>query len=190
MWERQIAEAERHQKLRDKEMLNRRPARPLEFHSAIVKPVADSGMRGLCTKPYPNHPKGCPNYGQRDTCPPQCKLIKDAFDLDCGIWALWAIFDLAAHVTRMRDKQPSWTYRQLSCCLYWQGTVRKALREYVEKWMKEMKHYPPLADRLELITCPEAMGVNVTATMQNIGVTLEWPPQETTRMVYLVGVKK
>ena len=38
--------------------------------------------------------------------------------------------------------------------------------------------------------CPEAMGVNVTATMKNIGVTLEWPPQEVVRKVAIIGVRK
>lgn len=38
--------------------------------------------------------------------------------------------------------------------------------------------------------CPEAMGVNVTATMKNLGVTLEWPPQKVVYKVAIIGTIK
>jgi hypothetical protein len=38
--------------------------------------------------------------------------------------------------------------------------------------------------------CPEAMGVNVTATMKNLGVELEWPPKNIVRKVAIIGVRK
>jgi hypothetical protein len=37
------------------------------------------------------------------------------------------------------------------------------------------------------VTCPEACGVDVTATMASIGVALEWPPVSTAYQVALVG---
>lgn len=163
----------------------------MKLHVAKVYPVVDPGMRLLCTKRYPNHPHGCPNYGEYDSCPPKCGMLGDVFDLEKPFWVLWTAFNLEAHVSRMREKQPKWTYRQLSCCLYWQGTVRKYLREESEEWMQRAKTaFPDHMDKLRLITCPEAMGVNVTATMKSIGVKLEWPPKKKTRMIYLVGVEK
>jgi len=182
MWERQIREAERHQKLRDKELLSRKP---LKFQSAIVTPVIDIGIRSLCILPYHNHPKGCPNFGKKDICPPKCKNFQSIYSSHHAIWALWAEFDLAAHIQRMQERHPLWTYRQLSCCLYWQGSVRKFLRESIAKWISENKEEYP---NLTVTTCPEAMGVNVTATMHNIGTELEWPPRQTTRLIYLAGV--
>ena len=157
----------------------------MKFQAAIVKPAIDLSVRSICVKPYHNHPKGCPNHGKRDTCPPKCGRFPYVYDTRQDIWALWAEFDIGAHVERMRKRHPLWTYRQLSCCLYWQGTVRKFLRESIAKWVGENKtEYPGLA----VTTCPEAMGVNVTATMKNIGTVLEWPPREKTRMIYLAGV--
>lgn len=174
----------------------------MKFHADIVTPVVDLSMRSLCTQPYPGHPKGCPNYGERDTCPPRQKPFDDVYDTDLAIWALWAEFDLGAHIDKMRKAHPCWTHRQLVCCLYWQGTVRKFLRTESAKQIRKFNKDDwstvkwidsvdaPFTDRVLLTTCPEAMGVNVTATMKTIGVVLEWPPIETTRMVYLVGVRK
>ena len=153
----------------------------MKFHAAIVTPAIDLGMRSLCVYPYHNHPKGCPNFGKKATCPPQVDRFPYVYHNLHHVRALWAEFDIGAHVQRMRKRHPLWSYRQLSCCLYWQGTVRKFLRESIAKWKKE---YPNLA----VTTCPEGMGVNVTATMHDIGVELEWPPKKTTRLIYLAGV--
>lgn len=170
-----------------------RSPRPLEFHAVVVKPVVDSSMRGLCIRKYPNHPYGCPNYGQRDTCPPAAPRFKDAFDTEYAIWALWTEFDLGAHREKMWRKHPKWSERQLVNCRHWQGGVRKFLRAEADKWVEKYAAKHPKCRDIQgfLYTeCPEAMGVNVTATMQNVGVNLEWPPKETTRLIYLAGVQK
>jgi len=153
----------------------------MQFHVDRVKPVIEPEVRNLCTRPYHNHPHGCPNYGKRDTCPPTAKLFNKVYDLSRPVWALWTSFDLGEHVARMKARHPKWTYRQTSCCLYWQGTVRKFLREHAQKWWMG-------ADVGTLITtCPEAMGINLTATMASIGVKLEWPPKQYTRVIYVAG---
>lgn len=157
----------------------------MKFQAAIVTPAIDLGMRSFCVYPYPNHPKGCPNHGKKATCPPRVGRFPYVYSNRHDVWALWAEFDLGAHVRRMRKRHPLWTYRQLSCCLYWQGTVRKFLRESIAKWIEESKDLHPF---LTATTCPEGMGVNVTATMHNIGTELEWPPKKITRLIYLAGV--
>lgn len=35
-----------------------------------------------------------------------------------------------------------------------------------------------------------AMGVNVTETIEKIGIKLEWPPVDTTYQIALAGIKK
>jgi hypothetical protein len=163
----------------------------MKFRSAIVTPVIDMSMRSLCIYPYYKHPKGCPNYGKKEICPPKIGYFQDVFDDKYDIWALWAEFDLATHVKQMRMKHPTWSYRQLSCCLYWQGTVRAFLKQKADEWVEQhaAKH-PKVRDiqGFTYTTCPEGMGVNVTATMRNIGVVLEWPPKKIVRKIYLVGV--
>ena len=43
------------------------------------------------------------------------------------------------------------------------------------------------AENLIATFCPEAMGVNVTQTLKEAGVELEWPPEKTVIKVAFVG---
>lgn len=152
----------------------------------LVKPVLDLSVRELCKRPYTNHPKGCPNYGKKKGCPPQALLLNEVLDLAEPVWAVWVKFDLAAHRERMRGKHPNWSRRQLDCLLYWQGTVLKELRHKVCNFCTMRLLYKQ-SKNLDAYYCPEAMGVNVTETMRQIGVELEWPPKISVRKIALVG---
>lgn len=151
-----------------------------------VKIILDPEMRKLCQRPYYNHPKGCPNFGKRASCPPQAPLLSKVLDLAKPVWAIWVEFDLAKHRERMRQKHPNWSVRQLECCLYWQGTVEKDLRRKVTNFCT-MRLLYKLDGTLEVLYRPEAMGVNVTETMKSVGIELEWPPKNTVYKIALVG---
>ncbi len=150
-----------------------------------VEPALQNSVRGLCTKPYYNHPKGCPNAGKRDICPPHAPLLGDFFELEKRILAVCIHFNLGQHIEKMKAKHPDWSQRQLECCLYWQGGVKKKLRQEVKYNIART----PLFDGGKLVAtdCPEAMGVNVTATMQAVGVILEWPPKVIVRKIAFIG---
>lgn len=145
-----------------------------------VDPVVDHSVRGLCVRPYPLHPKGCPNFGKCDRCPPKAPFFEEAFDLALPVFAVVNQFDLAAHVARMAARNPDWSDRQLRCVLYWQGTARKQLQEKIQTALAGLPGYVAT-------WCPEGMGVNVTATMQAIGVPMEWPPVNVAMQVALLG---
>jgi hypothetical protein len=81
----------------------------------------------------------------------------------------------------MKAKHPTWSQRQLECCLYWQGKARKQLRLRVEAFLKNN-------GSKAVLYCPEACGVDITETMRSIGVELEWPPKIYTYQVALIGV--
>ncbi len=153
-----------------------------------VKPVLRSSVRKLCTTPYYNHPKGCPNFDKRSICPPQAPLIDKFFDLNKKILAVCIHFNLVLHVEKMRDTHSDWSQRQLECCLYWQGTVRKQLKQEIEYNLRRN----PLFDSVVLVStdCPEAMGVDVTATMKEVGIILEWPPRKIVRKIAFIGSKQ
>ena len=153
-----------------------------------VEPVVNSGVRDLCRKPYLNHPRGCPNHSKRAACPPDAPMIGEALDLSKPVWVIWNRFDLAAHVEKMRLRHPAWTWRQLVNCLYWQGTARKALRGEIGIFVFERQGAGDGA--LRIIGCPEACGVDVTATMARVGEALEWPPRTITYQVALAGTEK
>lgn len=138
--------------------------------------VVDPKVRGLCVHPYPGHPKGCPNFNRKAGCPPKCP----PFTLRPPYVALVNEFDLAAHVERMRAKHPTWSMRQFVNCLYWQPGARAQLRRLVVPWLREHRGWT-------VASCPEAGGVNVTATLSRVGIQLEWPPRRIARQVVIAG---
>ena len=83
----------------------------------------------------------------------------------------------------MKKNHPNWTERQTHCCRYWQPTARKQLREKIV----EFKYMFP---DLKIVANPEAQGVNLTKTMANIGVVLDWPPKKIAYQIVLAGTKK
>lgn len=155
----------------------------------LVELVLDVGVRELCWWAYPNHPRGCPNYGRRDGCPPAAPLIGDVLDLTEDVWAIWIEFDLAAHRERMLVKHPQWSKQQTDCCLYWQGRANAELHRRVVNFCISEVLFEPVRPWTALY-CPEAMGVNVTETMRNVGVELEWPPENIVRKIAIVGIEK
>jgi len=146
----------------------------------LVKPVVNMKMQDLCLTPYPNHSKGCPNWGKKPGCPPHCKPIGQLIDLEKDVWAVWTRFDLGTHVEKLRGKYPDWTDRQLKCCLYWQPKARVALRQEIALFQKEHPGF-------EVVTTPEASGVCLTPTMKQVGIELEWPPEHWTYQIILAG---
>ena len=148
-----------------------------------VNPIINISVRALCIKPYIGHLKGCPNFGKKDICPPISPLITDVFDMDKPIYAIYNKFNFGAHVTKMKEKHPNWTIRQLECCLYWQGSARKQLKNEIVSFLKEHKEY-------HVLVCPEACGVNITETMAQIGINLEWPPKTNAYQIALAGIRR
>jgi hypothetical protein len=102
-------------------------------------------------------------------------------DLSAPVYAIWNRFDLAAHVARMRARHPGWTDRQLRCCRYWQPGARRELRGRIREFLEGHRGWA-------VVACPEACGVNVTATMESIGIMLEWPPIRFAYQVALAGL--
>jgi predicted metal-binding protein len=148
-----------------------------------VSVVLDLSVRDMCFLPYDLHPKGCPNYGKRPTCPPGAALYREVYDLTQPVYAVVNEFNLGEHVERMRSLHPDWSERQLRCVLYWQAGARKQLKKQIGEALRDMPYY--IAE-----TCPEAMGVNVTQTLHQVGIELEWPPVHIARQVALLGRKR
>lgn len=152
----------------------------------LVKPVIDYSVRGLCVKEYPGHKKGCPNFNRKKGCPPQAGFFDKVYDLDKPVYAIINEFDFKAHVDKMRKLHPDWSKRKLECCLYWQKKARKELLEAIKQFLKENQNYKIY----KVETCPEAMGVDVTKTLANAGIILEWPPVNIVRQVALAAIPK
>lgn len=151
-----------------------------------VRPVI-MGCHDLCLKPYPNHKNGCPNYGTKKGCPPGVPMFDVFYDLSKSVYAIYNKFDFKGHVDRMRMKHPGWSRRQLECCLYWQGTARKKLKERIRmfNFLTVMA-----SEAYDITTVPEAMGVNVTETMRRVGIELEWSPVNVAYQIAMAGIPK
>ena len=113
-----------------------------------------------CTLPYPDHPKGCPNFPECPRNQPDFKGLQQFHEW----YALTEEFDLATHAEKMKKKHPSWTERQCRNLLYWQGTLRSQLRLRAYVWKEP--------DDI-LLQVPEASGVNVFATLSQVGIILQ-----------------
>ena len=137
--------------------------------------------RALCTKPYRGHKLGCPNYGRISDCPPFAPMYDAVFDLDVDNFALGVSVDIKEHIEALKEKHSSWSEYQLRNPLYWQGSVRKLLKEHINNFISERPQY-------RATLRPEAMGVDVIKTLKNAGKQLEWYPSTIVTKIAFLGV--
>ena len=146
--------------------------------SDYTEAIVEKRVRGLCKKPYYNHPGGCPNFGKRSDCPPGVPFFDQVYKLQVRVVAVGLNFK--EYLKLRRKDHPDWTDRELRNPLYWQGYLRACLRNYVSQVNK---------DGLEVVFNPEAMGVNLTKTCRKVGLKLEWPPRNWVYKVALLTEK-
>jgi hypothetical protein len=151
--------------------------------SQVTELIVDEQFRGpMCQAPYPGHPRGCPNYNKKRGCPPNSPKLYDLFCATGPFYLIYTEFNLNAHVAKMKARHPKWSRRQLYCCLYWQNTARARLREEIARFIR-------LSPGHKVTACPEAMGLNVTATMEYAGLPVpEWPVKTRAFQVALAGI--
>lgn len=154
-----------------------------EIFLGPTRAVCDSKFMDLCTLPYPNHSKGCPNVGKKSYCPPKVKYFPEVYEEQVYIVAVGLNFK--AYREMRKGQHPSWTERQQRNPLYWQGYLRKKLKDYAKEMLVRM------ADKKSIIIInPEAMGVNLTETCRRCGLKLEWPPNNFVYKMFLIGREK
>ena len=151
----------------------------MKIHN-VKELIIDYRTREWCKLPYPDHPKGCPNYGKKSGCPPHAPLIEEFVDIHNLIWLVTVEFDLASHVQRMLKLHPKWSNRQARCVLYWQPKVNKELKE-------AMLRYNHTIWGSVYTLCPEAMGVNVIETARRRGIQIKDFPTDKVYKVALIG---
>ena len=136
------------------------------FTLPIKKLFFSKRIQEYCKLKYTSHKNGCPNYGQRDHCPPKVGLIDSYIDINRPMYLVIEEFDLAGHMLKMKTKHPHWTERQCRNVLYWQKIQRKKLKQKVELVMKVL--------RLDTVSfVPEGMGVQMYRTCLCSGLKLE-----------------
>ncbi len=138
--------------------------------------------REWCKLPYPDHPKGCPNFGHHQTCPPEAPFIENFINLQKPIYLIVVEFNLGMHIRKMLQTHKGWSERQAKCVLYWQAGVNAQLEQECKlfKW----SHPNMITTR-----CPEAMGVNVIATALKHDLPIKVHPKEIVYKIALAGYK-
>ena len=151
-----------------------------------------AGIQTLCKQKYYKHSNGCPNYGIKDSCPPNQPLIDKILDFEKGIYIIHTMFKVGEFAERMRINHPEWSKhpRQWYNPRLWQPQARKLHRTDQAEATEEH-------NLTKIVSSPEAHGVNVTKLMKNIGITLKWgwPPKHIVEnqeymnnIVYLVSL--
>ncbi|HOW37149.1 MAG TPA: hypothetical protein PLK34_02785 [Candidatus Pacearchaeota archaeon] len=175
----------------------------------------DSLLQGLCRSPYHNHSAGCPNYNQKQGCPPK-KLINEVLDFNKEIYVISTEFPIGEFAERMRLLHPEWkrecypdnSQKHISLIESVEEKLRKKHPDWPEEYYSERaqetwnssrewynpRRWQPSARKkheneksffssvhpsLEIISCPEAHGVNITGLMHSLGIKLnwQWPPE-------------
>lgn len=153
------------------------------FACALYRSGTCPSPRGACVKCYRNHRRGCPNYGKRKDCPPSVPMFDQVFDVSKPVYAIYSIFDLAEHVERMRARRPDWTEPQLLNSWFWQPTANRLLNKRITEFISIYRNAGYYAT-----TGPEAMGIDVTETMRNAGIELEWPVRKQVYKIAFAGI--
>lgn len=132
----------------------------------VKKLIHNKKVPEWCRLPYQRHPKGCPNYGKKNVCPPQAPYITDVIDIKKPMYLVFSEFNLEAHMDKMKARHPTWSEAGLRNVLYWQKTSRKQLKERtgIAKGLLKTN---------VVIYLPEAAGVHVYATAFHSGLKLE-----------------
>ncbi len=136
--------------------------------------------RSFCLNPYHNHPKGCPNYGNKNGCPPNTPMFDEVFDMNYDIYAIITSFDLETHVNYMRSIHPEWSEYQIRNSRYWQGKDRK-------NHLLSLKRFIINHPELYATTWGEAMGIDICNTVKQLGINVVFPPQKETYRVSFSG---
>lgn len=121
----------------------------------------------LCTKEYPKHKKGCPNFNRKQGCPPNILHISQQYDLE-SINMLLVRFPFLYYTDLKQQDHPDWSLRELSNQRHWQNHLKGTLNKY---WKNIKKEYP----EYKLIRNPEGQGVNVEETLKELNIELQWP---------------
>ena len=107
------------------------------------------------------------------------------------MYVIYTEFAVGEFAERMRVNHPEWENqpRQWYNCIRWQGTARKHHNTDIRSFIFSMllkKNRDVVVDKN-----PEALGVNVTEIMKQVGIELEWNYHEDhdpNRLTYRVSI--
>jgi hypothetical protein len=151
-----------------------------------------------CLRPYPNHPNGCPNFNHH-LCLPYAPFLRDYIDNYSYFYLVYVHFNFAKYKESRKEENPEFfnSENRLKCLLYWQNSVKKLLREKIERLIH-------LNTDLLIAGCGsgmrikgynydvysmEAMGINVFSTLKLNKIPFELRPKNMIILCSLICAK-
>ncbi len=149
-----------------------------------------------CRLPYPDHPNGCPNYNNNPVCPPNAPFLSNITDNYNYFYLITGRFNLLSYKESMLQRHPKWSERQATCVLYWQGSAKRHIKDFVKEIYSEHPEnsffllssgsgYKRLDIQQEKIYSMEAAGIDVFKTLRKNSIKFELKPK---RFVLLVNL--
>ena len=121
--------------------------------------------RSMCIRAYHNHPKGCPNFGKKDGCPPNIPMFDQVYDVNKPVYLIINEFNLLEHTNNMKKIHPDWSNYQLYNSRYWQGKIISTNKKVSYAWVNQ---HPNLV----LTNWVENMGVDLVKTLKQVDIDL------------------
>ena len=156
-------------------------------------------IEDLCYYPYPNHLNGCPNRIK-------CQMLNiPSFDIikDCGeyfyYYLVYLEFDFKKYKEFRKIEKPSFfnTKERLKCVLYWQGSLKKIIKDYIEELKRQNLLFYVLGcgsgftlSFQKQVGSMENARINVFSTLKLNGIDFEVKPTNKIILCNLLCSKK
>jgi hypothetical protein len=162
------------------------------IHDKIIDPASlifTEKVREYCNYPYPGHPNGCPAKCSARLIPARfCEeWVKNKHDL---FILSWAELDFKAYKKRRRRANEHLSDNQVKCVLYWQGAVKKILKDHVFSTYPDHDVFGTGAGFGTSMQSMEAHGILVYAALVKNKIKFEKKPKNKVILVALVMHKK
>ncbi|MFX1479986.1 MAG: hypothetical protein ACFFCI_17850 [Promethearchaeota archaeon] len=149
-------------------------------------------IEDLCYRPYPDHPKGCPNI---EKCAhmniPNFGVLTSHLEYDYYFYLVYAKFDFKRYKESRKEEHLNWTERQVECLLYWQNSVKSLLSKYLDSIDLKGAYVLGCGSGMKLehqdrVGSMENSCINVFSTMKLNGIKMEVKPKKVIYLVCLV----
>lgn len=163
-----------------------------QLHHKVVFPhdiIFTPKTKLWCQLPYPNHPHGCPNYNKSPLCPPNSpEFTMDSLYGYKKLILLWVEFNFNQYKQEMGKKHPSFSQKQVECCLYYQNTLKNMLKLEITKYSPSLI----LGCGSGFGSCysMESVGINVMMTLKKLQIPFEVKPKTKILLCTLLGLQK
>jgi predicted metal-binding protein len=156
--------------------------------AASIKWISEELRDKWCQKPYHQHPKGCPNFGKRETCPPHVTSAKTLIQNYPFHHIVWGVFEIKTFADIRREEHPEWSERQLRNPRHWQNQLKAMLRNYIMEFSEFAELYHGVFRESAYILgagsgfwnypSMEAACINAFATLRAVGIKYQVKPKD------------